>query len=764
MTRTTYRVAGSLLTLALLAAAAIGWGCDKHRRTYVETYGTVGVALPAPSPAPAAAMVPPPPPPQYSQGYAQPPAAPAAAAQPTYAPPAEAAAPAQPQYQQAYEQPLAQSAAQPPADQSGVEVLARGPVHEAFAEPVMTNPAPGITINGAPPEAVQEMPPADRPAGAIWIPGYWAWDDDRSDFIWVSGMWRIAPPASRWVPGYWAPVADGYQWIPGFWLADTVQQVQYLPTPPVSLEMGPVGVAPSPDYLWTTGYWYRDSLQYSWRPGCWQMARADWVWVPAHYIWTPRGCIFVAGYWDYDMGRRGLLFAPVHFGRPLYARPGYCYSPMVVIEIGNLSIALFSRPRYSHYYFGDYFDASYFSLGIVPWYECRTRRDWYDPIYFHAAWSHRHEDRWEDRERQRYDLLRRDVAARPPRTFALQAGAVSAAVQTLGRPAPRPAMMAAPLSEVVARKTSAMRFEKLDEGRRTDLQKYATSLRTYRDQRVAVEGGAARANPVAVRAATPAADAKVARPAGVRPAEVRNPELTRPTDARTADRLAPTVSGGKTALVTPRTADRLTPTVSVGKTALATPRAAEVQTSRPVEKAPVEVRKPQPFVPLSVQPAAKQPQPQAAAPTAPEVRRSQLVQPTPPARQPSPIPQEIKRPQPQVAVPEARRVEPPVRPQVISRPPAQPAQPQRIERPAAPQAAPAPRPQAQPQRIERPAAPVAPPQAAPAPQARSVERPQPPRIEAPRTAPQAAPRVQEAGPRFTQPTAEEKEKGNERRR
>jgi hypothetical protein len=35
------------------------------------------------------------------------------------------------------------------------------------------------------------------------------------------------------------------------------------------------------------------------------------------------------------------------------------------------------------------------------------------------------------------------------------------------------------------------------------------------------------------------------------------------------------------------------------------------------------------------------PQPQAAAPTAPEVRRSQLVQPTPPARQPSPIPQEI---------------------------------------------------------------------------------------------------------------------------
>ncbi|MCX5655239.1 MAG: hypothetical protein NTY65_11380, partial [Planctomycetota bacterium] len=82
---TTYRLAGSLLALALLVTVTIGWGCDKHRRTYVETYGTVGVALPAPSVTPAAVMVPPPPPPQYSQGYALPPAAPAAAAQPTYA-------------------------------------------------------------------------------------------------------------------------------------------------------------------------------------------------------------------------------------------------------------------------------------------------------------------------------------------------------------------------------------------------------------------------------------------------------------------------------------------------------------------------------------------------------------------------------------------------------------------------------------------------------------------------------------------------------
>jgi hypothetical protein len=755
MTTTTTRIAGSLLALALLVAATLGWGCDKNRRTYVETYGTVGVAVPPP-------LLPPPAAPQYQQGYEQP----------------------------------AQPLAQQPADQAGVEVLTRGPVHEAFAEPVVADPAAGLVINRAPPEAVQEMPPADRPAGAIWIPGYWAWDDDRGDFIWVSGIWRIAPPAGRWVPGYWAFTSGGYQWTPGFWLGQAVQQVEYLPTPPASLEMGPVGVAPSPDYIWSTGYWYRDSLRYAWRPGCWQAARADWVWVPAHYIWTPRGCVFAAGYWDYDIGRRGLLFAPVYFGRPLYARPGYCYTPTVVIETNYLSIALFSRPRYSHYYFGDYFAASYVSLGILPWYECRSRRDWYDPIYFHAAWSHRSEDRWEDRQREHYDLLRRDVAARPPRTFALQAGVQRPLVQASGRPAPRPAMMAAPLSEVVARKAPGMKFERLDAGRRTDLQKYATSLSTYRDQRVAVETGRPKAT----------------APALARPTAAQKPDWTRPTnEARTADRAAP--------------------------------RSLDAQTARPVARAPAEVRKPATFAPPVVQPAARQPESRVATrPTAPSTwsNRPQpavqparqvpptapaptvtasppLVQPAPSASRPSPIPQEIKRSQPQVAAPEVLRSQTLVRPQAESRQPTTPVQPQRIERQAPPQAAPAPRPQvapspppqAQPQRIERPASTVAPQRSAPAPRpqvapspppqvapspppqaqpqrverpaptvapqrsapaprapvAAPVERPRPPAAEAPRAAPQAAPRTQESAPRFVPPTTEgkEKDKDNERK-
>ncbi|MFH1748080.1 MAG: hypothetical protein ABIG44_13675 [Planctomycetota bacterium] len=40
------------------------------------------------------------------------------------------------------------------------------------------------------------MPPDQRPESAdvTWIPGYTAWDDERNDYVWVSGVWR-APPA-----------------------------------------------------------------------------------------------------------------------------------------------------------------------------------------------------------------------------------------------------------------------------------------------------------------------------------------------------------------------------------------------------------------------------------------------------------------------------------------------------------------------------------------------------------------------------------------
>src|SRR5262245_17118853 len=44
------------------------------------------------------------------------------------------------------------------------EVQARGPVHEAFAQP-STAPRPGIAVPRQPPESIQEMPPDQKPEG-----------------------------------------------------------------------------------------------------------------------------------------------------------------------------------------------------------------------------------------------------------------------------------------------------------------------------------------------------------------------------------------------------------------------------------------------------------------------------------------------------------------------------------------------------------------------------------------------------------------------
>src|SRR5262245_1777552 len=102
----------------------------------------------------------------------------------------------------------------PPDQQRGVEVLARGPVHEAFAEPTSVRPEPAPLVKKQPPEMIEEQPPDEKPEGSdvVWIPGYWAWDDDNNEYIWVSGFWRERPPGRTWVSGYWMEVDGGWQW------------------------------------------------------------------------------------------------------------------------------------------------------------------------------------------------------------------------------------------------------------------------------------------------------------------------------------------------------------------------------------------------------------------------------------------------------------------------------------------------------------------------------------------------------------------------
>jgi hypothetical protein len=302
----------------------------------------------------------------------------------------------------------------PPGDS---EVLTRGPVHEAFAAVVNYNPQAGLIVDRAPPEPIEEIPPEERPVGddVAWIPGYWGWDDERSDFIWISGTWRSLPPGRAWIAGYWRDTGRGWQWVSGYWEDAGRREVTYLAPPPESLERGPSVAAPSPDDEWVPGCWEWRDTRYLWRPGYWLEARPEWVWVPSYYIWTPRGYVFVDGYWDYALADRGLLFAPVYYRE--HRGPRYEYRPSIVLNVAILSDYLFLRPNYGHYYFGDYYDSRYERSGFYATFSFQSSRRGYDPFYSHYRWEHRDDRDWDRRYREAYDYRRQHEDARPPRTW-----------------------------------------------------------------------------------------------------------------------------------------------------------------------------------------------------------------------------------------------------------------------------------------------------------------------------------------------------------
>src|SRR5579872_4900228 len=75
-----------------------------------------------------------------------------------------------------------------------------------------------IVITTPPPEIpVYDQPPCPED-DYIWVPGYWAWDDDDEDYYWVPGTWVQAPEQDvLWTPGYWAWSGDHFVFYDGYW-------------------------------------------------------------------------------------------------------------------------------------------------------------------------------------------------------------------------------------------------------------------------------------------------------------------------------------------------------------------------------------------------------------------------------------------------------------------------------------------------------------------------------------------------------------------
>lgn len=542
---------------------------------------------------------------------------------------------------------------------TGIEVLARGPVHEAFAEPIVFDAKPGAIVSKAPPEPIEELPPDQKPAGGnvVWIPGYWNWDEEREDFLWVSGFWRTLPPGREWVPGYWAEMASGWQWVSGYWANAQDDGTEYLPEPPQTLETDPSTEPPSPNHVWVPGTWYWREARYVWRPGYWIESQPNWMWCPAHYVWTPRGFIFVGGYWDYMLPRRGMLFAPVYFTDPFYRRPGYFYTPSMVVNLTILTDHFFVGVDQRHYYFGDYYAAN-LGDGMYPWFAFSSSRFGWDPIYAHYHSQHGRRDRdWANRVRSDYERRRDDENARPERIAAIG----SRTRRPDGQRADGERSLVQPLAQLVSAPDTRGTLETLPKSRRTELAKVAQQTRDFTSERMKTETDP---NAKSRLTAQPEAQSNTA--------ESQPDQKTKPkTDVEKRARSS-IVKRSKSPIVDVPIADAATKKDSGPATPKTSPPGLKVQPNASGKEPPAVPKvspKTEPRLPIPDKPAVPKTEtkPPVKTPPAPKVEPPKGPPATPKVEPPPKVRPEVPKAEPPPKVrPEIPRVEPPpkVRPEI----------------------------------------------------------------------------------------------------
>ncbi len=515
------------------------------------------------------------------------------------------------------------SPAQDPVGRA-MTVLLRGPVHEALAEQFARGVIPELLTTREPPERLRELPPEHQPEGIriVWIPGYWAWDDEVEEFLWVSGLWRTAPPNHRWVPGAWVQDTNGYRWVPGFWSPLDQESFSYLPLPPAKVGEGvlPIGRPPSREHFWVPGGWVYSDGAYRWRAGNWARGHDNWVWVPDRYIWSPAGAIYRPGYWDHRLIERGILFAPVRFAEPIYTHRGFTYTPAHTLDLARILPQLFVRPGYSHYYFGDYYDPVHRARGIYPW--VRFQRDYrgFDPLYADYWRRAYEEDDFLARVAQWHEYYTVNEALRPPRTLADQrlfADRYAGSPRLLAG-----ALLATGLQELAGR-PGRWRFRTLSQPARLATVEAAEPLVDLAERRS--EATPEIDPPPLQLPELPPERVEVLRPILEVPDEeqpLERPEVEIPDELPAAepDEIMP---------------ERPTP-----------------EKPEPVKPEPVkpEPEKPEPVKPEPVKPEPEKPEPKQPEPEQPEPKQPEPKQPEP--KQPEPKQPEPKQPEPKQPEPE----------------------------------------------------------------------------------------------------------------
>jgi hypothetical protein len=224
--------------------------------------------------------------------------------------------------------------------------------------------------------------------------------------------------------------------------------------------------------------------------------------MPAHYVWTPSGFLFVPGYWDVPIASRGLLFAPVYYPQPVYLQAGFTFAPSISIVGSAVTANLFVQASTNQYLFGDFYAQNYVSVGITPWFSFTVatgRPAFYDPLFsYYAVVNVRENPRWIAEVREQYVLRRDHIDMRPPRTYLEQTRLIERNVNiTRNINITRNVIvedhrnMAMPLSKLAA-ENRGMRLVRVEAAERRQWQQKATELHQFREQRIQQERAGAR--------------------------------------------------------------------------------------------------------------------------------------------------------------------------------------------------------------------------------------------------------------------------------
>ncbi len=289
----------------------------------------------------------------------------------------------------------AQAAGQP-GDQ-GPQVMTRGPIHEAFATPVVHDPAAGPGDSQAARRSRSRRCLRTRSRPARTSSGFPVTGAGTSRATTSCGSAASGATRRPTVSGFRATgtrstgVISGFR-ARGFPSARARHRARvnptYLPPPPKSLETGPNTPQPSPNVAWTPGYWSWQGSAYAWRPGFWAAVQPNWIWMPPHYVWTPSGYLFVAGYWDLPVANRGLMFAPVYYPTPVYAQPGFVFTPSISIVGSAMTANLFVSAGHQSVPLRQLLRRELRRVGITPWFSFSFATGppmFYDPLFSYYA-------------------------------------------------------------------------------------------------------------------------------------------------------------------------------------------------------------------------------------------------------------------------------------------------------------------------------------------------------------------------------------------